>query len=292
MTIHEACRQASSFLEAQGILEAQRQAEQLMGYLLGWDRTEFLLRLREPFPEELREQWERLVRRKAAGEPVQYIIGEQEFYGLSFRVAPGVLIPRPETEILAEAVIEAGGNIWSGTAEPPVLLDAGTGSGAIAVTITVHRPQWKIVASDLSAESLEIARANAERHGVGSRIRWVRGDWLLPFLPGGEHADVPIDILVSNPPYIPSEEVETLQPEVRIYEPRRALDGGTDGLDPYRIMVAQLQRLSRPPKLVGFEVGAGQAREVASMLTNAGWTVRIIPDYAGIERHVLGERSV
>lgn len=340
MTIHEACLEASSLLEAAGVLEARHNAELLLSHLFGWNRAQLLLRWREPFPSELQGRWEQLVMRKASGEPVQYMIGEQEFYGLPFRVTPAVLIPRPETELLVEAVIAAGRRIWPrlgeldegdedgklesmsygckqggdelasdcdkllrGRKDPssegdervtrsrlPVMLDAGTGSGAIATAIAAQCADWTILASDMSEAALEVARDNARRNGVQARIEWVQGDWLAPFLPGGQLDDRRIDIFVSNPPYIPSRDIEALQPEVRDFEPRGALDGGADGLEPYRRLIAQLAQLATRPQLVAFEVGIGQAPQVADWLRAAGWSeASIIRDYSGIERHVLAE---
>jgi release factor glutamine methyltransferase len=250
--------------------------------------------------------------RKAAGEPVQYIIGEQEFYGLSFRVGPAVLIPRPETELLVEEVVRLGGLLWpdatigasAGTALPPqaggladerestdrgpVVCDIGTGSGAIAVTLAAQCPGWRMLASDLSEEALEMAKRNAERLLPAGRVEWKQGDLLRPWIEQGQT----IDILVSNPPYIPDGDGPGLQAEVRLFEPRTALYGGSDGLVLYRRMIMQLAELPRLPQIVAFEVGLGQAEEVRMLLLEAAaWEeVRLIPDLAGIDRHVIAFR--
>ncbi|WJH37325.1 peptide chain release factor N(5)-glutamine methyltransferase [Paenibacillus sp. CC-CFT747] len=225
--------------------------------------------------------------KESGGEPVQYIIGEQEFYGLAFTVTSAVLIPRPETELLVEAVIRYGRQLFPQRA--PSAVDIGTGSGAIPVTLAVECPDWTICSSDISEAALKVAAANARRHGVAERVELLQGDLLEPHLERG----TVIDILVSNPPYIPSREVEELQPEVRSHEPRSALDGGEDGLDLYRRMAAQMQWLPRYPRLVGFEVGQGQAREVGSLLEQQrAWDrVFYVNDLAGIERHVLALRE-
>ncbi|EXX84563.1 SAM-dependent methyltransferase, partial [Paenibacillus darwinianus] len=263
-------------------------------------------------------EWGELVTRKAAGEPVQYITGEQWFYGLPFKVTPAVLIPRPETELLVEAVLAAADRLWPGAAGPepgpglpaPTVVDIGTGSGAIAVTLAAQRPGWRVCASDLSEEALTVARLNAARHGVSARMAFAHGDLLEPYAapPADEDGDqaadgaawqqseapgLRIDVLVSNPPYIPVADIDGLQLEVRDHEPRLALDGGEDGLAPYRRMLAQVPRLAAPPAIVAFELGQGQAQAVARMLREAGhWDeIRIIKDYAGIERHVLGART-
>ncbi|MUT65104.1 peptide chain release factor N(5)-glutamine methyltransferase [Paenibacillus sp. NEAU-GSW1] len=291
-TIREACLQASSFLAEQGVEEARPNAERLLLHVLGIERSALLRDWAERFPSEKAEAWMDAVRRKAAGEPVQYIIGEQWFYGRPFAVTPAVLIPRPETELLVEAVLEAADALWppEGAAAPTVL-DVGTGSGAIAVTLAAQRPGWRVNASDLSPDALAVARANAVRHEAADRISFVQGDLLAPFAVGAEGASAGLaaDVLVSNPPYIPADDLAGLQREVRDFEPRLALDGGADGLDPYRRMAEQLPLLRQTPRIVGFELGMGQARDVAALLEAFGaWDeVRIINDYAGIERHVL-----
>jgi release factor glutamine methyltransferase len=320
MTIGGACLQASSFLEVCGVPEPRENAERLLMHALGLDRAGFLRDWREPMPADRLPAWAAMVRRKAAGEPLQYITGEQWFYGLPFAVTPAVLIPRPETELLVEAVLETADRLWpaarggarpkaaAGTAQgghdadaPPArpsaagdgaaclrVADIGTGSGAIAVALAVQRPHWRLFATDLSPDALAIAKANAHRHGVTDRIAFIRGDLLEPFAEGGE-ADAALDIVVSNPPYIPSSDLSGLQREVRDYEPRLALDGGADGLDPYRRMAARLRTFPIAPRVVAFEVGFGQARAVAGLLSDAGlWPdIRIIRDFAGIERHVI-----
>lgn len=257
-------------------------AELLLRHALGWERSRLLLHWNEPMPREGRVEFQQLIERKAAGEPAQYMIGEQEFYGRPFTVNPAVLIPRPETELLVEEIIRLGSRMG----ESLHAVDIGTGSGAIAVTLAAACPGWRVTATDLSPQALAVARDNARRNGVDGRIRFAEGDLLSPFLASGET----IDILVSNPPYIPTADIEELQPEVRDHEPRSALDGGPDGLDLYRRLVAGAASLpGGVPQLVGLEVGIGQAGAVRDMLEAAGcWdSFRIVPDLAGIERHVL-----
>ncbi|RXZ83411.1 peptide chain release factor N(5)-glutamine methyltransferase [Paenibacillaceae bacterium] len=357
LTIREACLQASSALESAGVPEPRSHAELLLMHLLGMERSALLRDYYDPMPEARWAAWLELLSRKASGEPLQYITGEQGFYGLDFHVQPGVLIPRPETELLVEAVLEAAERLWpvqqrtedacadAGTAkqatgdvraddvpgqqatgdacaddatakqsttadeacppQPPAqaahpltVLDIGTGSGAIAVTLAVQRPAWRICASDLSEDALAVARVNADRHLVADRVAFTQGDLLGPFAqarPGdvgsgpGAMSGVRADILVSNPPYIPAGDLAHLEREVRDYEPRLALDGGEDGLEPYRRILAQIPALAAPPRIVAFEVGIHQAREVADMLRRYGFwqEVEIVRDYAGIERHVI-----
>ncbi|WP_338553448.1 HemK/PrmC family methyltransferase [Paenibacillus sp. KS-LC4] len=347
-TIREACLQASSFLAGQGVEEPRNNAELLLLHLLGIGRMELLRDGGEPFPIELAPAWDALIGRKGNGEPVQYIIGEQWFYSRPFAVTPAVLIPRPETELLVEAVLEAADRLWpeaaqaeaegapvegaagagfaaavssgsggeqakqeeasataadaiKGWAARPTVLDVGTGSGAIGVTLAALRPLWRVCASDLSPDALAVARTNAARHGAAGRMAFVQGDLLAPFLGTGgaaanqapAAADLRVDVLVSNPPYIPADDLPGLQREVRDYEPRLALDGGADGLNPYRRMVEQLPLLRQMPRIVAFELGMGQAEAVAKLLREAGpWDeVRTITDYGGIDRHVIAVRT-
>lgn len=311
-SIREAFAEASSFLAGHGCNEPQRSSQLLLEHMLGLSGAGYYMALADPFPPALRAQWETLVTRRAAGEPVQYIIGEQEFYGRAFEVTPDVLIPRPETELLVEAILRYGAELWpDGTVEvrgeagqeasgpaggrtagdqaarpravrPLTAVDIGAGSGAISVTLAAEAPAWRVCAGDISPGALAVAGRNAQRLGTSVDLRL--GDLLEPF------AGMETDILVSNPPYIPGGDIAGLQREVRDHEPRTALDGGGDGLDPYRRMMEQLPLLPAPPRLVGFELGQGQAGQVAELLRAAGhWNEIItIEDLAGIPRHVLG----
>jgi release factor glutamine methyltransferase len=169
-----------------------------------------------------------------------------------------------------------------------LVADIGTGSGAIAVSLAVQCPHWRVIGSDISPAALAVAQANAERHAVGGQITFMEGDLLVPYIERG----LRLDVVVSNPPYIPEADEAGLQTEVRLYEPRSALYGGADGLDLYRRLTEQLTKLDVMPSLVGLEVGFGQAGEVAQLLGQAGtWDeIRIVPDLAGTARHVIGIR--
>lgn len=285
-SIREAYIWASSFLQEQGVPDAGACSELLLQYVLGLDRNRLLLNWQESFPEDRMSAWQVAIQRKASGEPVQYIIGEQEFYGLSYTVTPAVLIPRPETELLVEALIKQGKRMWP--EQEPLLVDVGTGSGAIAVTVAVQCPEWRIWATDLSEEALQVAKLNGAKHTGEGRIEFMLGDLLDPLI----RKRAEIDILVSNPPYIPSGDMPSLQKEVGQYEPHLALHGGEDGMDYYRRFLIDMDKLAAPPALVGFEVGQGQARAVEEMLKREGkWSeTQIVTDLAGIERHVLAWR--
>ncbi|WP_254352272.1 peptide chain release factor N(5)-glutamine methyltransferase [Paenibacillus dendritiformis] len=287
LTIREAWVQASSFLAAGGVEDAPHHAELLLRHVLGWERAPYLVRLPDPMPETACRPYEAAIERRAGGEPTQYIIGEQHFYGLPFAVSPDVLIPRPETELLVEAIVAEADRLWpAGTALRAA--DIGTGSGAIACTLAHLRPSWQVTATDISPAALRMAQSNAEQLGGADRLSWREGDLLAPLAGCG------LDVLVSNPPYIPAGDIGGLMREVRDYEPRTALDGGADGLDPYRRIVAMLPLLNCPPRLIGFEVGQGQACDVAALLEAAGYGERlvIVPDLAGIERHVIGVHAM
>lgn len=317
-TIGEACLQASSFLEAHGVEEARSNAELLLMHALGFNRAQLLRDWREPVPRREAGAWEAAVKRKAGGEPVQYIVGEQWFFGRPFAVTPAVLIPRPETELLVEAVLEAADRLWpqasgrrpeADQAYMPTVLDVGTGSGAIAVTLAAERSGWRVLASDISADALAVASGNAQRLGAAGTISFVQGDLLEPFLLDAkdrkESLSEPllnpasmkgrrIDVLISNPPYIPQSDLADLQREVRDFEPHLALNGGSDGLAPYRRMLEQLPLLAAVPRIVAFELGMGQAGDVADMLRRFGaWDeIRVVTDYGGIERHVIASSRV
>ncbi|MCY9759500.1 peptide chain release factor N(5)-glutamine methyltransferase [Paenibacillus alvei] len=286
-TIREAWVQASSFLAENGVDDAGHHAELLLRHVLGMERTAYLVALTEQLPEDAVSVFEEAISRRSTGEPTQYIMGEAYFYGLSFEVTSDVLIPRPETELLVEAVLAEADRLWPLEAQLRVV-DIGTGSGAIACALAHERPHWRVSAGDISPAALAVAKSNAERLGVAERMLWHQGDLLNPF------AGCEMDILVSNPPYIPADDIAGLMREVRDYEPHTALDGGADGLDPYRRLVGMLTTLSKAPRLIGFEVGQGQARDVAALLAHAGYNEKliIVPDLAGIERHVIGIRTM
>ncbi|RAU91527.1 peptide chain release factor N(5)-glutamine methyltransferase [Paenibacillus sp. YN15] len=287
-TIREAYVEASSFLKRHGVDESAQNGQLLLEHLLGWSKTRLYLNWQDPFPEEKELDWQRLLSRRAGGEPVQYIIGSEGFYGLTLQVTPAVLIPRPETEILVQEIMNRGKRLWpEGSGRQPLAVDIGTGSGAIPVTLATHCPSWELGAVDISEAALEVARRNAEQNGVGGRIRFLQGDLLAPVYAEG----LSPDIVISNPPYIKSSDLPDLQREVRDFEPHLALDGGDDGLDFYRRLAEQLALQPVKPRLVGFEVGMGQAAVVAAMLRELGLfgSVSIVRDLAGIERHVLAE---
>lgn len=283
MTIREAWLQASSFLQNNDVEDGREASQLLIQHVLRLDTSAFYMSLAEPFPPERIGVLNDLLARRANGEPAQYLIGEQEFYGIPLRVTPAVLIPRPETELLVEQAIRIGRRLWPDSA--PSIADICCGSGAIAIAIAENCSTWNVSASDLSAAALEVARGNALACGLNERIVFYEGDLLEPYIQIGAR----IDMLLSNPPYIESKQIAGLQREVR-REPLLALDGGADGLDCYRRMLGQLERLPAIPAVVGFELGQGQAPEVSRLMQQTGWwpSIVTVPDLAGIDRHVIG----
>ncbi len=224
--------------------------------------------------------------RRKAGEPVQYIAGETEFYGLSFHVNRDVLIPRPETELLVEAAIDRTRKLRSSrAAQPPRIVDVGTGSGAIAVALAHALPFAEIAAIDLSTAALAVAEANARRNGVAGRIRFFAGDLLAPV--AGER----FDLVVSNPPYVAERDRATLDAEVRNFEPGQALFAGEDGLGVYRrLLPAVFHALAAGGALL-LEIGHGQQQALAELLALQGFAaIEFLPDLQGIARVALARR--
>lgn len=259
---------------------ARRDAETLLLHLTGKTRAWLMAHGSDDFGGCETIGYSALIERRFNGEPIQYITGEQEFYGLPFRVTPAVLIPRPETEVLVEQVIE-----WAGRLDAPRIVDVGTGSGAIAVALAVKLPCAQITATDISCAALDLARENAERNGAG-RIRFLYGDLLEPV------ANERFEIIVSNPPYVPAAVRDSLTIEVREFEPSVALFGGNDGLDVYRRLAPAAFQAIVPGGLLAVELGYGQSAAVEEILAAAGFrTARLFPDLQGIPRVAMARRA-
>ncbi len=226
------------------------------------------------------------IERRLAGEPIQYITGEAEFYGLSFHVNRDVLIPRPETELLVEKAIELVGKLRrSNATSSPRIVDVGAGSGAIAVALAHKLPFAEITASEISAAALVVARANAARHGAASRIRFLEGDLLAPV--AGEQ----FDLIVSNPPYVPEADRATLDVEVRNFEPAQALFAGNDGLAIYRRLLPESFKALAAGGVLLLEIGFGQQQAVQSLLEKDGFTgIESFADLQGIPRAAVAQR--
>jgi len=274
-SVHDAIATARRALSDAGIpaADAALDAEVLARHALGWDRAVLIARSREEAPSGFEERYADLITRRTGREPVAYIVGVREFWNRDFEVTRDVLIPRPETELVVEEVLEDAHASLLAT-----VVDVGTGSGCIAVTIAAELPEVRVTATDISTAALAVARRNAERHGVGSRVTFLLTD-LLDGVSG------PLDLIVSNPPYMSSEIEPTLQPEVAKYEPRRALYAGDDGLDAYRrLFPAAAERLADKGLLV-VEFGFGQEGDVRRLARAAGLQVaRVRADLQNIPR--------
>ena len=259
-------------------LDAPRlDAELLLADTLGLDRVGLYVNFERPLQTEELTAYRERIKRRAAREPLAYILGRTEFWSLPLKVTPAVLIPRPETELLVEQALPR----LTGRSQ---VLDIGTGSGALAIALASERPELTITAIDVSPAALAVALENARCNGVVERIRFEQHD--LADLPSGPYA-----LVVANPPYIPSGELATLMPEVRDFEPWLALDGGADGLAAYRAITAQADRLLAPGGWLLVEVGAGQAAAVRDLLATAGlMELFAARDLADIERVVGGRQ--
>ena len=260
MTIADRLADARRALEAAGIApqEAVLDAELLARSVLGWDRAALITRRRESADPSFETAFGALVARRLAREPVAYILGEREFWGLPFEVTRDVLIPRPETELIVEEAVAAFG----GGRPPAAVIDVCTGSGCLAVTLAREFGGADVIATDLSEAALEVARRNAHRHGVAARIDFRAADLL-------EGVPVRADLIVSNPPYVARRDAARLPPEVRDHEPHLALFAGDDGLDVYRrLLPAGRDRLTPGGKLV-LEIGQDQADAVVDLAESA-----------------------
>lgn len=262
--VGDAVRAARARLIAAGIgeREAALDASGLAMLVLGWDRAALLTRDRDPVPATLVDDLEPLLRRREAREPMAYIRGRQEFWGRDFVVSPAVLIPRPESELLIEeALAWRGARAAEGReSQPPTVVDIGTGSGCLAITLACEWPDAQVDATDISDAALHVARENARRHHVEGRVRFHTGPYLADI-------DGPVDLIVANPPYVAEDDRAALQIEVRDYEPAAALFGGADGLRDVRAIVRIARdRLGNGGRLL-MEIGAGQERAVGDVVS-------------------------
>jgi len=270
MKIRELLGVTRERLSSAGIDEASLEAELLMRHALGQGAVQLFLDLEKELGSQRERLLDTLVERRLSGEPLAYITGRREFYGLEFAVNPSVLIPRPETEHLVEKAIELVRQIPA-----PIIADIGTGSGAIAISLAVNLPYARIYAADISPKALETARDNAKRHKVEGRIKFLLGDLAAP-LPE------PVDILIANLPYVKSADCASSP------EPHQALDGGIEGLDVIERLCGSLQGKLKPGGWVLLEIGQGQEKRVRELLAAAlpGARIETIKDLAGIERVV------
>ena len=252
-------------------------ARLLVEHALGLTRSDLFARANDTIPDSDAARVLALIARRAAREPVGRILGHREFWTIDLALNPDTLEPRPDTETLVEAVLRS----LPDRSAPLRLLDLGTGTGCILLALLAELPDATGVGVDLSPGAVAAATGNAARNGLVERARFQTGNW-------GAGLAERFDVVVSNPPYIPSADIATLDPEVREHDPLRALDGGADGLDAYRIIAGQMPDLLRPGGLAGLEVGQGQAADVAELLAAAGLEpVGVFRDLGGLERCVL-----
>jgi release factor glutamine methyltransferase len=304
MTLREALTSATRQLDASPGLraDAARDAALLLRHVLAISHAAQLTEPERELTTEQQATFDALILRRIANEPIQYITGEQEFYGLTLRVTPAVLIPRPETEQLVEAVLAEFARppaefvchpaaqrrdlLLSSSQHLPLrILDVGTGSGAIAIALAFHLPHAHVTAVDLSAAALEVAAANAARHHLTSRIQFIESDLLAALA----LTELPFAAIVSNPPYVPTADRASLHPQVRDHEPAAALFAGPDGLDIYRRLIPQARAALLPDGLLALEIGHGQQEAIASLLSD--WNqLRFLDDLQHIPRIALARK--
>lgn len=275
-TVLKILKWTTEYFAEKGIESARLEAELLLTATLVMDRVGLYVNFERPLDAKELSDYREKVRRRANREPVQYILGETEFWSLPIKVSPAVLIPRADTEVLVEEAVKK-------CASPAHILDVGTGSGAIAIALAHEFSECRVTALDCSKDALAIASDNAVSNNVAERVTCLEGD--LRDLPKG-----PFDMMVSNPPYIPTRDWETLMPEVRDHEPRLALDGGGDGLEAYRQLAVQAGQILTAGGWLLVEVGVNQAKDVSALFRAAGLVeVAQRDDYAGIPRVVMGK---
>ena len=277
---------AQRALEASGAANAPQEALWLLAHALDLKHHELVSRKEQEVSECEWTPAESVVARRVAHEPIQYILGSQEFCGLEFVVTPAVLIPRPETELLVQETLKEGG-----FAEGAVLVDVGTGSGCVAVTMATVLPGMEIFAVDRSADALAVAKENAERHGVRDKIVWKEGDLLAPLRECGLAGRV--DAIMSNPPYIPESVWKGLQPEVRDFEPKMALVAGPKGTEFHERLLHEAKDFLVPGGLLVMELGQGQDTKVRQLASQIGGYagLQTVKDEAGIERIFIARRA-
>lgn len=288
MTVLEVIQKSTEFLTKKGVDSPRLQVELMLAHVLKMKRMALYLNFEKPLSQEHTDALREMVKRRGQHEPLQHILGSTSFCGLEVEVNRNVLVPRPETEMLAELGWQFLNSIT--TANPtaqPIAMDYGTGSGCIAIALAANSQKAQILAVDISPDALELARKNAAQHQLNTRITFYLGDGFSA-LP----AETKLDLIVSNPPYIPSAEIATLDPEVKDFDPRLALDGGPDGLDFYRRLARDAQSRLQPGGRMMLEFGDGQADAIRKLFENEKWVVEAIKaDYSGRLRILIARRA-
>lgn len=275
MKYRELLNKGVAMLRQEGIADADTDGWYLLEYASGMSRNDYFLRMEEEASGELAEAYGKLLEKRCTRIPLQYLTGEQEFMGLTFSVNPHVLVPRQDTETLVE---QAEKQLSPGKR----VLDLCTGSGCILISLLARVPGVSGLGTDISEEALATAERNADRLGVADRAQWARGDLFAP-------VEGRFDVIVSNPPYIPREDIDGLMPEVADFEPRGALDGGDDGLDFYRRITSEASEYLEAGGRLFLEIGCDQARDVTALMEKAGFVhVATVRDLSGLDRVVCG----
>jgi release factor glutamine methyltransferase len=282
LSIARAISEGATALGTAGVADARREAGSLLAHTIGRDRSYIITHKDDPLTNEQVEAYFVFVARRAGGEPLQYITGHQEFFKLDFEIMPDVLIPRPETELLVEIALAILKDI-----PEPLIADIGTGSGCIAISLLHELTRARALATDISPAALEVARRNAQRHGVLDRMMLVQSDCFSNL-----DAQQTFSLILSNPPYIADRDLETLQREVRKHEPQAALKGGEDGLSVIRRLLLEASRFLRSGGTLVFEIGFGQSEAVKQLIEPHAWNlIEIRQDLQGIPRAVILERK-
>lgn len=287
MTVLEAIQRSTEFLAKKGVDSPRLQAELLLAHLLKQPRMRLYLAFNRVLTLVEVDGFRELIKRRGQREPLQHIVGSASFCGFEIVVSRDALIPRPETELLAERGWTFLNQLSTPNSQPLTALDFGTGSGCLAVSLACKCPAAGVYASDVSPEALALARENATRHGVAERIRFLEGDGFAA-VPEG----IRFDLIISNPPYIPSGEIASLQPEVRDFDPRRALDGGADGLDYGRRLAAESAAFLKAHGRMMLEFGDGQSAGLREILRQQKWIVEAVEeDYSHRPRILVARRA-
>lgn len=279
-TIAETLQQAGATLRAAAVPNDLLDAQTLLAFALGQERTYLIINFNQPLRTEVLAQYQTLIERRAAGEPLQYITGRQEFFGLEFEVTPDVLIPRPETELIVEETLRL---TQQHELAAPIIVDVGTGSGCIAVALARELNAARVIASDISPAALRVARRNAARHDLAARVQFIAADLLGAFVAASF-----ADFILANPPYIAASELASLQREVRSWEPHVALTDAHDGLSFYRRLLSDAPARLKAGGHLLCELGYMQAAAVSALVNPHTWSApHLLNDLQGIPRTLV-----
>lgn len=290
MLLREALREGLNTLTRDGIPSSQLAAELLLMHTLKLTRGELHAHPERELPPEITECYFRLIAERLTGKPTQYITGHQEFWGLDVEVTPDVLIPRPETELVVETVLNLARSCGGGRTVPQQIVDVGTGSGCIALALLSELPRAEVYAMDISLAALKVAIKNTQRLGLAERVHFLQADLLSCFLARDENGL--FDFIISNPPYVALDELDMVQREVKEFEPRLAWGGLAKGDEIYRRLFPQAQQLLKPGGYVVVEIGYKMGGTVAGLLGRGWEDVEVRPDLSGIPRVVVARKAV